>query len=154
MKRFHVWRLACAAALTYCVVQPATADEPAAGAKAAKATTAAKGENRLFELRTYTTHEGKLEALHKRFREHTNKLFVKHGMELVAFWTPVDGDQAKNTLVYVLAYPDRAARDKSWKAFLDDPDWKQAYAESRKDGPIVMKVQNKFLTPTDYSPLK
>jgi len=116
--------------------------------------TASAEENRLFELRTYTTHPGRLDALHKRFRDHTNKLFIKHGMQLIAYWTPVDGDEAQNTLVYVLAYPSREAREASWKAFLDDPDWKQAKKESELDGPIVKKVENKFLAPTDYSPIK
>ena len=116
--------------------------------------TAAAEDNRFFEMRTYTTHPDRLDALHQRFREHTNKIFKKHGMQLVAYWTPVDGDEAKNTLVYVLAYPSREARDKSWKAFRDDADWQKAYAESRLDGPIVMKVESKFLTPTDYSPIK
>lgn len=109
---------------------------------------------RLFELRIYTTHPGKLEALHERFRNHTNRLFEKHGMELVGYWAPAEGDEAENTLIYVLAYPDREAREAAWKGFLNDPEWKKAYEESHKDGPIVKKVENKFLTPTDYSPLK
>jgi hypothetical protein len=109
---------------------------------------------RLFELRIYTTHPGKLEALHERFRNHTNRLFEKHGMELVGYWAPAEGDEAENTLIYVLAYPDRKAREAAWKDFLNDPEWKKAYEESHKDGPIVKKVENKFLTPTDYSPIK
>jgi len=117
-------------------------------------TTAAAEENRLFEMRTYTTHDGRLDALHKRFRDHTNKIFKKHGMQLVAYWTPVEGDEAQNTLVYVLAYPNREARDKSWAAFRADPDWQKAYKASKEDGPIVKKVVSTFLTPTDYSPIK
>jgi len=117
-------------------------------------TTVAAEENRLFELRTYTTHPDRLDALHTRFRDHTNRLFKKHGMQLIAYWTPVEGDEAKNTLVYVLAYPNREAREESWKAFRNDAEWKKVYAESKVDGPIVMKVDSKFLTPTDYSPIK
>jgi len=109
---------------------------------------------RVFELRIYTTHPGKLNDLHKRFRDHTNRLFVKHGMSLIAYYTPTDGDEAKNTLVYLLAYPNRAARDKAWDAFKNDPEWKKAFKESRADGPIVKKVENKFLKPTDYSPIR
>ncbi|MDA0838053.1 MAG: NIPSNAP family protein [Planctomycetota bacterium] len=105
-------------------------------------------------MRTYTTAPGKLEALHLRFREHTNKLFVKHGMELVGYWTPADGETADNTLVYMLAYPDKASRDKSWKAFLSDPAWTKAFEESRKDGPLVTKVQSQYLNPTEYSMIK
>jgi hypothetical protein len=110
--------------------------------------------DRLFEMRIYTTHPGKLEDLHKRFREHTNALFKKHGMELVGYWTPAEGDEAKNTLIYILAYPNREAREQSWQGFLNDPDWKAAFAESHKDGPLVMKVESKFLNPTDYSDIK
>jgi hypothetical protein len=109
---------------------------------------------RLFEMRTYTAAEGKLDALHARFRDHTNRLFKKHGIEIVGYWTPVDGAEAKNTLIYILAYPDRAGRDTSWKAFTDDPDWKRAHAESEKEGKLVAKVDSKFLTPTDYSPIR
>jgi hypothetical protein len=115
---------------------------------------AEEAKSRFFELRTYTTAPGKLDALHKRFDDHTNKLFVKHGMELVGYWTPADGEKARNTLVYILAYPDRASRDKSWKAFLSDPVWKKAFKESRKDGPIVTKVKSQYLNPTEYSLMK
>ncbi len=115
-----------------------------------------KQKIRLFELRIYTCHPGKLPALHKRFREHTNKLFVKHGMELVGYWTPTEGPEAENTLVYMLAYPSREAREKSWKAFVADPQWKRVFKQSHEDagGRIVKKVEKKFLTPTDYSPMR
>ena len=109
---------------------------------------------RLFELRTYTTHDGKLDDLHARFRDHTNDLFVKHGMELIGYWTPTDGPESNNTLIYVLAYPDLAAREAAWEAFIEDPVWKKAYQESHADGPLVAKVESKYLAPTDYSPIR
>jgi len=111
-------------------------------------------KERFFELRIYTTYPGKLDALNTRFREHTNQLFEKHGMQLVGYWTPADGPEAENTLIYVLAYPDRESREKSWKAFMDDPEWQKARDESERDGKIVMKVENKFMVATDYSPIK
>lgn len=111
-------------------------------------------KNRIFEMRTYTTADGKLDDLHKRFRDHTNKLFVKHGMELIGYWTPSEGDTAKNTLVYILAYPSKEARTKAWDGFRNDPDWKKAFKASRANGPIVTKVVSQFLAPTDYSPIK
>ena len=113
-----------------------------------------KKSPRLFELRTYTTAPGKLDALHARFRDHTNKIFVKHGMQLVGYWTPTDDATASNTLIYILAYPSLEARQASWKGFNNDPDWKKAFAESRADGPIVTKVDSRFMTPTDYSPIR
>jgi hypothetical protein len=112
------------------------------------------GANRLFEMRTYVANDGKMDDLHKRFREHTNKLFVKHGMDLVGYWTPVDGPDAANTLVYILAYPNKEAREKSWKAFMADPAWQAAYKASHANGTLVKKVESKFLSPTDYSPIK
>ena len=111
-------------------------------------------ENRLFELRTYTTNEGKLPELHDRFRDHTNKLFQKHGMTLIGYWTPTEGPGAGNTLVYILAYPGREAREASWKAFLADPDWQTAFKASTAGGRLVKKVESRFLAPTDYSPIK
>src|SRR5690349_20596967 len=53
-----------------------------------RTTAADEKKDRVFELRTYTAAEGKLDALNARFRDHTNKLFVKHGMELIGYWTP------------------------------------------------------------------
>jgi len=116
---------------------------------------AAKSKGRLFELRTYTAAPGKLDALNARFRDHTNKLFVKHGIELVGYWTPTDGEAAKNTLIYILAFPDKDSREKSWKAFQSDPDWQKAKAESEKDGPLLAKAPDSvMLQPTDYSPIR
>lgn len=112
-----------------------------------------KQGNRFFEMRTYTTHPGKLDDLHKRFRDHTNRIFQKHGMELVGYWTPTE-EGKDDTLVYLLAYKSKAARDKAWVAFRKDPDWQKAFKASRKDGPIVKKVVSRFLTPTDYSLIK
>jgi hypothetical protein len=111
-------------------------------------------KNRFFEQRVYITHPGKLAALHARFRDHTNRLFKKHGMELVGYWTPTDGEAAQNTLIYILAYPSREARDASWAAFRDDAEWKKVFEESHRDGPIVQKVESTFMTPTDYSPIQ
>jgi NIPSNAP protein len=111
-------------------------------------------KTRFFEMRTYIANPGKMQALHARFRDHTNKLFVKHGMELVGYWTPTAGENADHTLVYILAYPSEAARKTSWDAFQNDPDWKKAKADSEKEGGLVSKVISQFLAPTDYSPIK
>ena len=138
------------------VAQIALALNPAAADKAPE-TAAVKQEapvsERVFEMRTYYTHPGRIDALNKRFREHTCTLFKKHGIEIVGFWTPTE-ESKRETLVYLLAYPSRAAADASWKAFRDDPEWKAAAAESEKDGKIVAKVDSVFLNPTDYSPIK
>ena len=113
------------------------------------------GKDRVFEMRTYYTLEGRLPALNKRFREHTCDLFKKHGMELIGFWTPVDEKDGKsNKLVYILAYPSREAAAASWKAFGADPEWKKAREASEADGKIVAKVESVFLNPTDYSAIK
>lgn len=108
----------------------------------------------VFEMRIYTAAEGKLPDLLARFRNHTNHLFVKHGMKLIGYWTPTEGDEAGNTLVYILAHDSRAAAKKSWAAFVADPAWKKAAAESRKDGRLVAGIENQWLKATDFSPLQ
>ena len=127
---------------------PAFADD-----KASK--DASPGKDRVFEMRTYYTFEGRLPALNKRFREHTCDLFKKHGMENIGYWTPVNEKDGKNNkLVYILAYPSLEAREASWKAFGADPEWKKAREASELDGKIVEKVESVFLNPTDYSLIK
>jgi hypothetical protein len=112
-------------------------------------------DSRAFELRTYTAAPGKLEALHARFRDHTNALFTRHGMTIVGFWVPSDKDKgADNTLVYILAFPSRAARDKAWDEFRKDPEWIAVRDASEKDGKLTDKIDSVMLTATDYSPLK
>lgn len=112
-------------------------------------------DSRCFEIRTYTAAPGKLEELHARFRNHTMKLFKKHGMEVVGFWGPTDKDKgSENTLVYVMSFPSREARDKAWQAFINDPDWQKARAESEKNGKLPEKIESVILNATDYSPIK
>lgn len=114
----------------------------------------AKVDTRIFELRTYTAAPGKLEALHARFRDHTNRLFKKHGMTMIAYWVPTDQKPGAEKLIYVLAFPSREAANKAWKAFRDDPEWKAAKSASEKNGSLTAKVESVFMSPTDYSPLK
>ena len=109
---------------------------------------------RVFEMRTYYAHPGKMQALHARFRDHTCKLFEKHGMTLIGFWSPIDQKQADEKMVYILAYPSKAAADKAWKDFRDDPAWKKAREASEVNGPLVAKVESVYLNPTDYSAIK
>ncbi len=113
-----------------------------------------KVKTRVFELRTYHAAPGKMDALNARFRDHTAKLFEKHGMTNVGYWNPTKTEDAEKTLVYLLAFPSQEAAEKSWKAFRADPDWKRAREASEKDGRLVEKVESVFLKPTDYSPMK
>jgi NIPSNAP len=103
----------------------------------------------VYELRTYTTHPGRLPALHKRFRDHTMSLFKKHGITNVMYWTPVDKE---DTLIYVIKHDSPEAAKKSWEGFRNDPEWKKVAKESEADGKIVMKVESVYMKPTDYSP--
>ena len=75
-------------------------------------------------------------------------------MELIGFWVPTDEERSKDTLIYILAYPSREAREASWKAFLDDPEWKQVYEASHADGPLVKKVESVYMLGTDYSAIR
>jgi hypothetical protein len=133
---------------------PCLALAQTAGGPATPSPSIAK-ESRTFELRTYYAHPGKLEDLHARFRNHTNTLFEKHGMTIVGFWAPTaPADAAANTLVYVLAYPNDAAREASWKGFLSDPDWIAARDASERNGKLVAKIESVMMKATDYAKLK
>lgn len=107
---------------------------------------------RLYELRTYTTNPGKLPALHARFRDHTMRLFEKHGMQNVMYWVPTDAERKDNTLIYVVSHASPEAAKASWAAFIGDPEWREVAKESEKDGKIVSKLDSIYMTPTDYSP--
>lgn len=109
-----------------------------------------KEANQCYELRVYTAAEGKLEALNSRFRDHTCKLFEKHGMTNVGYWTPVENPQRK--LYYILSYPDREARTKGWNGFIRDPEWQAAYKESEKEGRLAAKVESHIMHTSDLSP--
>jgi hypothetical protein len=111
---------------------------------------AADKDTHLYEMRTYYAAPGKLEELNARFRNHTLKLFEKHGMQNIGYWEPIDNPDGK--LIYILAYPNREAREKSWKDFMGDPDWQAAHKESEKNGKLVAKSEQVFMNATDYSP--
>ena len=116
--------------------------------------TLAVAQNRVYELRTYTCYEGKLEALKARFRDHTIAIFKRHNMESIGYWIPQDPEKSKNTLIYILAHPSREAADKNWAEFRTDPAWVKAKADSEAPGPIVQKVESVFMAPADFSALK
>src|SRR5690349_22899445 len=105
-------------------------------------------DSRCFELRTYTVQPGaSMDLLHSRFRDHTNGLFKQHGMTVIGYWQPVT---KPDTLVYMLAYKDAAARDAAWTAFNADPEWVKARTEMQ----VNVKIEQVFMSATDYSPLK
>jgi hypothetical protein len=114
----------------------------------------AQTADKVFELRTYTAPEGKLGDLHARFRNHTLRIFEKHGMSNVIYLAPMDAPASENQLVYLISHKSREAAKASWTAFQNDPEWKKVSSESQVNGRIVAKVDSVFLTATDYSPLK
>ena len=110
------------------------------------------GAVRVFELRTYTTpDEAKFTMLNARFRDHTTKLFERHGITNIGYWTPVD---TPNTLMYIVAHKSQEEAKKSWAAFRADPEWKKVSAETQAQGLTGVKVESKYLQATDYSPMK
>ncbi len=112
--------------------------------------TPAPVDTRLYEMRVYYSPEGKQPDLMARFRNHTMRIFEKHGMTNVGYFVPQH--KPDSCLIYFLSYPNRAARDSSWKAFGSDPEWKKVSSESEKNGRIVSKVISKFFHTTDFSP--
>jgi hypothetical protein len=111
---------------------------------------AQKADSRYFELRIYYCHPGRLDALIERFQNHTTKIFEKHGMENIGYWVPVSNE--KNALYYILAYPNKDSRDKSWAAFSSDPQWKEVQSKSEESGKIVASVESVFMNVSEIMP--
>jgi len=114
----------------------------------------AQSRGRVFELRTYTAPEGKLAELHARFRNHTMRIFNKHGMTSVGYFAPQDAPLSQNTLVYIISHASREQAKANWAAFQADPEWQKVAQESQVNGKIVAKVESVFMDATDYSPMK
>jgi NIPSNAP len=134
-------RLLTGIVLVFCGIAIGRASQPAS--------------SKVFEMRTYTAAEGKFDAVNARFRDHTVKLFEKHGMKNIGYWTPMEGPTAGTTLIYILEHASRDQAKASWAAFGKDPEWQKARAESEAGGRILAKApESVFLTATDYSPIK
>lgn len=114
----------------------------------------AQANARVFELRTYTAHPGRLDEVVARFRDHTARIFAKNGISSVGYFTPQDAPLAGNTLVYILAHPSREAAKKNWDAFRNDPEWQKVKTATEANGPIVEKIVSVYLDPTGFSALK
>ncbi|MGV3518024.1 NIPSNAP family protein [Luteitalea sp.] len=114
---------------------------------------AAQGQ-KVYEMRTYYTHPGKLPDLQARFRNHTTKLFEKHGMTNIGYWVPQDEPGHSNTLIYIVAHTNREQAMKNWTAFGADPEWVKVRTASEVNGKIVEKVDRVFMDATDYSAIK
>jgi hypothetical protein len=106
----------------------------------------------VYELRVYHTYAGKLDDLLTRFRDHTMRLFEKHGMKNVAYWTPTEDPLKGTALFYVIAHPSRDAATANWKSFVEDPEWQTVRDKSEANGKLVEKVDSTFLVLTDFSP--
>ena len=132
----------------------AVAAAAAAAGWMARGTTVEAASPAVYELRTYHCEPGRLPNLLARFRNHTTKLFEKHGMKNVGYWVPADGEAHENTLIYVLAHKDRAAAKASWDGFRADAEWVKVRTESEASGKIVSKVESVYMDPTDFSRLR
>lgn len=117
-------------------------------------TTVESVKDRFFELRIYTAAPGKMVALNKRFRDHTLRLFEKHGIKSIGYWTTVDEKQ-QSRLYYIVAYPDEESREKMLvKGIARDPEFLRVVAESEKEGKLTSGMETVLMVPTDYSPIK
>jgi hypothetical protein len=112
----------------------------------------AHAEAGVYELRIYHAAPGKLSDLQSRFREHTIKIFDRHGIKSIAYWTPLDEPEKSNTLIYILQHPSREAAAANWKSFQDDPEWKNVKEKSEANGKLVEKVDSTYMALTDFSP--
>jgi hypothetical protein len=114
----------------------------------------ASDSGKVYEIRTYTANEGKLDNVLARFRDHTVRIFNNHGMKSIGYWTPTDPPLSQTTLIYILEHPSREAAAAAWKAFGSDPEWMKVKGESEAQGKIVAKAESTFVKATDFSPIK
>lgn len=117
-------------------------------------TSFAQGSDKVFELRMYTATPGNLANLQARFRDHTLRIFEKHGMTNVGYWSPTEPDLSENTLIYLLSHESRDAANASWRAFGQDPEWQEVAEASNANGNILAGVERTWMTATDFSPMK
>ncbi|MEH6557285.1 MAG: NIPSNAP family protein [Oceanicoccus sp.] len=116
--------------------------------------TAEASSEKVYEMRTYIAAPGKLDDLHARFRDHTTRIFTKHHMKVIGYWVPVDKDNSKTTLIYILEHASADAAKSSWAAFGKDPEWQAVAKASNANGAILADIKNSFMTATDYSPVR
>jgi NIPSNAP protein len=111
----------------------------------------AKADDMVYELRTYTASPGKMPELQKRFRDHTIRIFEKHGIKSIGYWVP---EKQPDTLIYLVVHKSRKDANKNWAGFATDPEWQHVYRESQKNGSLTTKVERVYMSPTDFSALK
>ncbi len=116
--------------------------------------TSSAQDQKVYELRIYKSTEGNLDNLHTRFRDHTMRLFEKHGIENIGYWTPISDEERDDTLIYIIAHDSEEAAAASWPAFAQDPEWQAAYEASIANGEILAGIENKYMVATDYSPMQ
>lgn len=112
--------------------------------------------SRCFEVRMYTVDHsrvgqgnfrGGINELHQRFREKEVALFQKHGAEIIGVWQHLGNP---DTLVWMLAYRDRAHRDDVWAKFGADPEWKALMSKYM----VPLSANTFMMSAADYSPMK
>ncbi|MFT4940650.1 MAG: hypothetical protein ACI88A_003707 [Paraglaciecola sp.] len=111
-----------------------------------------ESQDKVYELRTYHTNEGKMSALQGRFRDHTHTIFKRLGMKVIAYWVPIKDPEASNTLIYIIEHDSEADAKQKWQTFIKDPTWVKAYQASIKEGPLVKSIDVVFMQKTDFSP--
>lgn len=148
MRKLHSFLLLAFAGIL--IISGCKSGSGAQSSTGTSATPAAARDTRIFEMRVYYAHPGKLADLENRFRTNTTRIFEKHGMTNIGYWLPLENPE--NKLIYILAYPNREARDASWQAFGSDPEWKAVASKSEENGKLVAKVDQLFMETTDYSP--
>ena len=104
----------------------------------------------IYEYRLYIAAPGRMPDLNARFRDDTMRIFKKHGMKVVGFWTPMVGNA--HELHYILAWDSLAAMEKAWKSMRADEEWIAVRKRTEANGSLVTDVRNQLWNATDYSP--
>src|SRR6266478_8432359 len=108
----------------------------------------------VYELRLYHAKEGKMDALKARFGDHTDRIFARHNMKSIGYWSPEDAPDSQNLFIYILEHPSRQEAEKNWAAFQADPEWQKVKTQSEANGPLVDHIHHYFMDPTSFSAIK
>jgi hypothetical protein len=106
----------------------------------------------VYELRTYHAYPEKFDELLARFRDHTMRIFEKHGIKSIAYWTATDEPLEGKTLIYILEHRSRDAAKRSWENMGADPEWQAVKAETEANGKLFEKIDSTYMKKTDFSP--
>ena len=103
----------------------------------------------IVDMRTYTAKPGKLAEWVKIYKDYGWPYQQKYLGTCLGFYTVAEG--SLNQVVHMWRYESQGDREQRRAAMVKDPAWQEFVAISKEKG-YLLKQENVFLTPSDFSP--